>query len=173
MSAFNDSRKIRRHYDRIAHNYDEWISDRQIKQLEVIASLLPEVLPKPALDIGAGTGLLSRVLGLDVVNFDLSRQMLANSVGLRCQGDWGRLPFRAKSFGTVFSVSVLQTLTNPLPKLDEMGRVMKSGGHFYLTVLKTEDLAQVEGCLKALNFEKVKRTDAMDALLFWGKKSFG
>ena len=97
--------------------------------------------------------------------------MLAKSVGLRCQGDWSALPFRAKSFGTVFSVSVIQTLIDPMHKLQEMGRVMKSGGHFYLTVLKTEDLVQVEGCLKALNFEKIKRTDAMDALLFWGQKS--
>ena len=46
----------------------------------------------------------------------------------------------------------------------------KIGGYFYLTVLKTEDLALIESYLRALNFQELERDDALDAIFFKGAK---
>ena len=170
MRARDHNRNVRRQYDQAARTYDRWIGHRQYSQLKLIETYLPTELPTPILDLGAGTGIVSKYLGLQMVSVDLSRNMLAESAGHRCQADWACLPFRNESFATVFSVSALDTACDPLPKLEEMKRILKIGGYFYLTVLKTEDLALVESHLKALNFTNLERNDALDAIFFRGAK---
>ena len=163
-------KRIRRHYDLMASTYEQAIGHRQIAQLKALATNLPPNLPRPILDLGSGTGLLSKSLGLDVIAVDLSMRMLHHNVGPRIQADWSCLPFRDETFSTVFSMSALETSSDPLPKLLEMKRVLKIGGYFYLTVLKTEDLALVESQLRSLNFDGLKRGNALDAIFFKGVK---
>ena len=173
MTRDTHHRTVRRYYDRVANKYDLWIANRQKRQLDVIAQYLTHPLQHPVLDIGAGTGLAYSYLDIDGIALDLSMAMLRQGTGRRCQGNWLTLPFRDNCFGTVFSVSALDTQTDPMPKLIEMKRVLKIDGYFYLTVLKTEDLAQVESSLRTLGFDQVRRSDAFDAILYWGLKPSG
>jgi ubiquinone/menaquinone biosynthesis C-methylase UbiE len=46
--------------------------------------------------------------------------------------DGGTLPFAEKSFDYVYSVSVLEHVTNPAALLKEVERILKPGGKFYL-----------------------------------------
>ena len=170
MSLREHTQKLRRLYDQAAQTYDQWLELRQHGQLKVIESYLPADVPTPILDLGAGTGLVAKYFKLDMISVDLSRKMLEYGVGHRCQADWSFLPFENESFSTVFSVSALDTAYDPFSKLEEMKRILKIGGYFYLTVLKTEDLALIESHLNALNFNELSRDDAFDAILFKGAK---
>jgi len=170
MSLREHTQKLRRQYDQAAQTYDSWLKHRQHGQLKIIETYLPAEVPTPIIDLGAGTGIVSKYLELDMISVDLSRQMLAHGIGHRCQADWSFLPFEDESFATVFSVSALDTAYDPFSKLEEMKRILKIGGYFYLTVLKTEDLALVESHLNTLQFDELRRDDALDAILFKGAK---
>lgn len=173
MTDAKHDNKVRRNYDQIATRYDEWLGHRQRAQFDAIRQHLPSPPPSPILDLGAGTGMISKYLKLKTVSVDISRGMLSQGFGQRCQANWRQLPFRTGVFSTVLSVSSLETSTDPHLKLTEMKRVLKTGGYFYLTVLKTEDLRLVESRLERLNFANVQQTDALDAILYWGLKSSG
>ena len=170
MTSRTHLKKLRRQYDHAAPTYDRWIGLRQIRQLKAIEKHLPTQIAAPILDIGAGTGIVTKYFDVDMVSVDISREMLAQNVGQRCQADWSSLPFRNESFATVISVSALDTGCDPHIKLSEMKRILKIGGYFYLTVLKTEDLALIESHLRALNFKELERDDALDAIFFKGAK---
>ena len=162
----------RRKYDRIAKQYDTWVGQRQTTQIKRIYPHINRPIRTPILDIGSGTGLLTRELELSVIAIDISEEMLRLNNGIRCIADWAELPFSDAAFGTVFSISALETETglSTLPKLSEMVRVMKDGGQFYITVLKTEDLYRVQRELSTLGLRDLERYDAEDAMLFCGTK---
>ena len=111
----------------------------------MVKQVLHYPISSPILDIGTGTGLLAKHLKLSVIGVDFSHKMLKQNHGIRCQADWASLPFKDESFATIFSISALQTnLNKPMKKLTEMRRVLKPSGRFYLSVLKTEDITEVQ-----------------------------
>jgi SAM-dependent methyltransferase len=101
------------------------------------ASRLNQVpLVRPVVDMGCGSGDFAP-LGLSIVvdvGLDKSWRRLSqrqrNRGGHRCIGDACRLPFGAKAFQTVLSVSVLEHLDYPREVLAEVCRVLKPGGLF-------------------------------------------
>ena len=60
-------------YARFASRYDDAFAERQRPKFEALANDLPNPLPTPALDFGAGTGLAGRLLGAPFVMLDASR----------------------------------------------------------------------------------------------------
>lgn len=100
------------------------------------------------LDIGSGSGLVSikfaRMLhGVQVTGLDLSDPVLemarnnAESSGLADRvsfekGDAEGLPFEDATFDMVISLSTLHLLDNPVRMLDDIQRVIKPGGKFYI-----------------------------------------
>jgi len=102
------------------------------------------------LDVGSGAGqilghLLKRVApDASLTGFDLSQRMLCRArTRLRSSrpkliaGDLTRLPFANESFDCITCGYVLEHLADPLPGLQELGRVLKPGGS--VLVLATED----------------------------------
>jgi len=102
------------------------------------------------LDVGSGAGqilghLLKEVAPhAQLTGFDLSLRMLCRArSGLRSSrpklvaGDLTRLPFASQSFDCITCGYVLEHLADPLPGLEELGRVLKPGGS--VLVLTTED----------------------------------
>lgn len=163
-------KRIRKHYDSIAARYDEFVGSRQHLQLDAIKALLGERVQAPVLDVGAGTGLLTRYLGIEVVAIDLSRAMLTHAKGTRILADWSALPVPDNAFNTFFSISALETDRESIRKLEEMLRVLKPRGWFFLAVLKTQDLRKVENELRTLRVLGLERFDAEDAIVFVGRK---
>ena len=162
--------QIRKHYHSIASRYDEFVGRRQSAQLEAINALLGDRVQPPVLEVGAGTGLLTRLLGIEVVAIDLSRAMLMHAPGTRIVADWNALPILSQTFNTFFSISVLETDRDSISKLKEMLRVLKPGCWFFLAVLKTQDLRRIEKELKSLKVLGLERFDAADSILFTGRK---
>jgi len=96
------------------------------------------------LDLGSGTGLLSKFLGKNLISLDISKKMLIKSNSKNVQGDMVKLPFKDNSFNTVLSFSALMNSSNPQKTINEVHRILKPKGLFVVTYLKdfnfTKDL---------------------------------
>ena len=98
------------------------------------------------LDLGCGTGDLSRCLAADgrqVTGCDISAAMLKRAAELdpagtvawtRLAPGWRTLPFSDGSFGTVVISSVLEYVHDPCSVLQECARLLEPGGTLLCTV---------------------------------------
>ena len=127
------------YYERRAAEYDDWYlgrgrfaeRDRPGFRTEVadVAAVLSSFRPAKTLDIGCGTGFMTRHLPGRVTGLDRSLGMLtvaqSRPLDLLVAGDALRLPFRDASFDRVFAGHVYGHLTNARARkfLDEADRV--------------------------------------------------
>lgn len=127
------------YYERRAAEYDDWYlgrgrfaeRDRPGFRREVadVAAVLSSLRPARTLDIGCGTGFMTRHLPGRVTGLDRSLGMLtvarSRPLDLLVAGDALRLPFREASFDRVFAGHVYGHLTNARSRefLDEANRV--------------------------------------------------
>lgn len=154
---------LQRSYDRFAPRYDEIFAPQQTPKIEALVAALPDPLPTPVLDLGAGTGIARRLLadrlGGPLWAIDASRRMLERAEGPRALGDLYRLPLRDGCAGLALSVTALLDFVDPAPALAEMARVLRPDGWLALSVLKIEAIAAVQSGLAAAGFEVVRRLD--------------
>ena len=139
---------VRRQYDTIAHRYEALFFERQAAKIEGLRQALPTRLPRPCLDLGAGTGLVSKLFGHPFIAFDCSAGMLAYAPGDRICGSMTHLPFTDDTFPLVVSVSALTTNHDTKRMLSEAIRVLKRNGILGLSVLNTEDIGGIERYLR-------------------------
>lgn len=105
----------------------------------VLRIVRPYVVSR-CLDIGAGSGALVRALhaqGYDATGIDLYR----TSKDI-IQGSITDIPFGPAGFDTVFCCDVIEHLADDQMKsgLKEVYRILKTGGHFVVTIPFDEDL---------------------------------
>ena len=92
------------YYNKIANGYDELYEEEQRKKIEIIKKYIK---PKgKILDIGAGTGIVSRFFK-NVVSLDPSKKMLEKIKGEKLVGKAEELPFKDKSFDMIISLTAL------------------------------------------------------------------
>lgn len=108
-----------------------------------LRTLAREPLPRPVLDLGCGDGLIARALLGDEAPLDVGfdpwldqvRKAPATGAYRHVQQAVGSaMPYRAGSFGTVLSNSVLEHIPDLVPVLAEAARVLRVGGRFIATV---------------------------------------
>jgi SAM-dependent methyltransferase len=87
------------------------------------------------LDAGSGEGRYkdffdhTRYVGLDLAVGDAAWDY----TGLDSVGDLRELPFSKDSFDAAICVQTLEHVNDPFQVISEIGRVLKPGGHFYLS----------------------------------------
>jgi ubiquinone/menaquinone biosynthesis C-methylase UbiE len=131
-------------------------------QYRALARDLAGRRPGRVLDWGCGFGQMTALLhdeGVDVVAFDYRPELAAPTVGtlerypefqVHQSPDPVALPFAANSFDTVLSCGVLEHVQDPNASLEELRRVLRSRGLFYVTNLPnrfayTEKVARLLG----------------------------
>ena len=137
-------------------------SGPQMLQYQSLARDLAARRPGRLLDWGCGWGQVTALLlnqGVDAVAFDYRADLDAPTTGAlerypeivaHFSPDPVRLPFEDGSFDTVLSCGVLEHVQDPGASLDEIHRVLRPGGIFYVTNLPnrysyTERMARLLG----------------------------
>src|SRR3989344_1782943 len=124
------------YYDQVAAGYEELHLAEQQKKLECIAQLCT---PRGVmLDLGAGTGIVSRFFEKQVtecVAVDPSSALLVQYVGKKVQAKAECLPFKDKAFDTIVSLTALH-LADWKKAYREIRRVAKSDALIVVTFLR-------------------------------------
>lgn len=98
---------------------------------------------KPILDIGCGFGEFAGVvfdqleMGIDINEKELKQALKGKKYRKVLWADARKLPFKANTFSTVVSVSVLEHIKNTEEAIVEINRILKKGGVFAFTVPTT------------------------------------
>ncbi len=116
----------------------------QLRQYEAIADRLARDRPGRVLDWGCGFGQVTQLLrerGVDVTAFDYRSDVEHDGfrplerypqIEAYISSDPVRLPFEDGSFGAVLSCGVLEHVHDPDASIEELRRVLRPGGTFYV-----------------------------------------
>lgn len=149
-----DKTRIARSFGRAAENYDQYarfqrdIADMLVGQIDVTAAT-------QVLDLGSGTGycaqqLANRYPNAVITNLDIAEAMLVRS--RECVEQQGQrwvcsdvqaLPFSDGSFDLVVSSLTLQWCPAPERVFSELYRVLKPGGHAWISTLAEQTLHEL------------------------------
>jgi len=135
------------YYDHVAPFYDEMYNEEQKAKIDVALRHVDPVKESVILDAGCGTGFLFRCLSEKVrllVGLDTSLGILKEAKKLAksfpnvhlIRADADFIPFSNGIFDTVFALTLLQNMPNPLWVLNELKRVGKTRSNFVITAFK-------------------------------------
>ena len=144
----------------IARLYDAWYSTPLGAYVwkvesEAIAAAVPNRIEGVALDLGAGSGMSMELLlqrGAFTVGVDLSWQMIAvarekfhaDPRAAFVLADGEQLPFREGIAELVSGITVLEFVPDPPQMLEQIHRVLRSGGQIVLGILSSTSLWGIE-----------------------------
>ncbi len=160
-----DKSLARRAFERAAGTYDasaalqNEVGNRLVERLDFI-----RLQPRRILDLGAGTGVFTRVLDrryrkADVIALDIAPAMLQQASARggwwrrpRCVcGDAEALPFADASFDFIFSNLMLQWCADLPATLLELRRVLAPGGLLMFTTLGPDTLSELRASWSAVD----------------------
>ena len=131
-------------YEQFADEFDSRVNVYDLqKRLSIVFGRLlkpDEVVGRTLLDVGCGTGWFSASAckwGARVTSLDLGERLLAK-VAQKCDSDRIvgsilELPFRDQTFDIVVCSEVIEHTVDPLQALEELQRVLRTGGILALT----------------------------------------
>lgn len=164
-----DKRSLRSSFERAAAGYDEVavlqraIADRMLERLDVV-----KLVPASVLDIGSGTGYVTRALmhryprarmhAVDLAHAMVRqarartrlRRWLARTPGAFVCADLERLPFAAASFDMIVSNLTLQWC-DPVAVFAECRRALRPGGLFMFTTFGPDTLTELRAAWHAVD----------------------
>ncbi|MBU2968519.1 methyltransferase domain-containing protein [Pseudoalteromonas sp. C2R02] len=163
-----------RKFSQAAVNYHEHACV-QSQSAKILLADIPDNNLGLCLDLGAGPGVNTKVLSQkyeQVISLDLSISMLeeintlSTKPAYKICADMDYLPFKAKSFDSVFSNFATQWSQNLPLLLKNINRVLKPGAKFYLTIVCDGTLKEIAHAWQEVDQQKhindfVKPTDLL------------
>lgn len=135
-----EKKKVRNYYDNFSSNYDNFYDRIQYQKFENYSEELDQI-KEWSVDLGGGTGLLSKYLNYPILTLDISYKMLLNAkkngyTPFLVACDIQKLPLRNKSIRTVLSFTAIQNADSPREGIVEIDRIIELGGTGIITALK-------------------------------------
>ncbi len=146
-------------------------SEKTAKQLERISKSFVHMIKRmgvtsgKVLDIGTGSGTLAIGLckelpDISAIGLDISNLILAfaqenaekNNLSSRVtfiEGNAEEMPFEDSTFDLIVSSNTLHLIKNPLKMFDEMERVLKDEGKFFISDFKRNFFGLISGHIKS------------------------
>jgi SAM-dependent methyltransferase len=127
-------------FNDLAAEYDSWFDEKGKRIFEIEVKALQEILPglpKPWLEVGAGSGRFAQALGIET-GLEPSIEMVKIARRRGINTFWGRGEqqiFEKTSFGSIFLITTLCFLDSPLKVLKEAYRILVPGGKIVLGVV--------------------------------------
>lgn len=157
---------MKNYYDNISGGYNELYKREQLTKWALIKDFMH--FGERVLDLGCGTGFVTKLLPGIVVGCDSSRKMLEQCPSsvrtVYCKAE--SLPFKDDSFDTVFSLTVLQDVKDISKAVNEIRRVLKTSGNIIISVLDKKKVNLIRKVLKE-KFKKVKEKKLSKDVLFF------
>lgn len=163
MTAGDGLDLVRQGYETAAAGWADGAEIAYGPMADALLASAPDVSDRVVLDLGAGTGAVSRRLvaaGARAVAVDASWSMLAHDASSRppgVVGDIGHLPLRDDAVDGAAAAFVLNHVADPVAALVEMRRVVRPGGFVVASVFSVADRppakAAVDGALAAAGWE--------------------
>lgn len=153
---------IRQRFDRAGASYESVaLAQRQVAA--EVAARCPDRLVGPVLEIGAGSGLLTRLLAPRLtegcyVALDISPGMLGHAAmpdAVKMAADGETPPFRPGTFGFLASSSAMQWYADPARSLPADLALLRPGGGFALAIFVKGTLAELAEAARATGFGSV------------------
>ena len=146
--------QVRKHFSCHAEEYDRYARVQQMVAEQLSEHLFFNRQPwQQALEIGCGTGMLSRQVLKEQPELALVLTDLAHGMSRHtqqqfptrpvCDADAAALPFRDGCFDLVLSSSVYQWLNDLPGAFAEVARVLTSGGRFALALFGEKTLCEL------------------------------
>ncbi len=145
MNVFNSTQ--------IANTYDIYYQTELGKTVdniekEIILGLLNDISKERMLELGCGTGHWTEFFlnnNFEVTGIDISESMLniAKLKNLNCEltiGNSENIPFKNSSFNMVSSITMLEFVENIDIVVQEIFRVLKTGGYLLIGCLNSESI---------------------------------
>lgn len=153
------------YYDTIAKGYDSLYMTEQLKKFVNIKDLIKTT--GLILDLGCGTGFVTEKLD-NAIGIDYSIKMLKlcpKNLRVVCANS-SRLPFKSEVFDLVFSLTVLQDVSDIEMAINEIKRVLRPKGNIILSVLNKNKINEIRKLLKK-KFKKLKEKENYNDVVFF------
>lgn len=130
-------------FDSLASDYDAWFDGEGksvfATEIQAFRSVL-DLLPKPWLEIGVGSGRFAQALGIETgLDPSLKLVEMARRRGVDAfLGQGEQAPFQGEVFGTAFLIVTLCFVDSPSMVLREINRLVKEGGKLVLGLVLRE-----------------------------------
>lgn len=134
--------KVRSYYDSFAKDYNNFYEKIQYEKFKFVLTDFDDEFFESCIDVGGGTGLLSKYLNREIFTVDLSYDMIKEALKLKHSkillvADMTALPIRKSAFKIVFSFTAIQNAIYPINMVKEVFRILRSeAGNFLITTLE-------------------------------------
>ena len=165
---------VQSHYDELSSSYDEKVNLYcQRRFIELIRKHTGR--NDMILEVGCATGYIQDALGRNVVGVDVTESLLEKNRNKVIRADALSLPFKDGSFDSVYSVNVLEHVSDAGRMINECRRVVRSGGRLiiitpngdmelFLDIAEKLRMKLPEGPHKFLGYDELKDMVAKNGL---------
>ncbi len=172
-----DKQTVADNFSRAATGYDTVAEVQRSTGDWLFKSIQHQQSVTSALDVGCGSGALTRQLAkrlpmAEVAAIDIAPGMLEQAISAHdhprisyYEGDAEDIPFEEKGFDLVYSNFVLQWCPKPVQALTEMRRVLRRGGQLVLSMPGAGTLAELAAAWRTADNNSHIHTFADEDLL--------
>ena len=117
---------VQNHYNEISESYNKDLNLYcQNRFADIIKRYIKKYAKRKILDVGCGTGFVQDRISKDIIGMDITLSLLKKNKNKYVCGNAEMIPFTNNVFDFIYSINVLEHVSNPLKVIGECKRVLK------------------------------------------------